>query len=96
MRVLLRKPIKVVVAPGPLIVDAINRIYDMAADCASDLMEGLDEERLELMATDLEETQDLLEADDEAPIIRLVNSLLFQAVEGPRQRHPHRAVRDAT
>ena len=81
VRVLLRKPIKVVVAPGPIIVDAINRIYDLASNTASDLMEGLDEERLELMATDFEETQDLLDADEEAPIIKLINSLLFQAVK---------------
>ena len=33
------------------------------------------------MATDLEEPRDLLESDDEAPIIRLVNSLLFQAAK---------------
>ncbi|MGH7788541.1 MAG: type II secretion system ATPase GspE [Candidatus Binatia bacterium] len=81
VRVLLHKQIKVVVAPGPVIVDAINRIYDLAANSASDLMEGLDEERLELMATDFEETQDLLDADEEAPIIKLINSLLFQAVK---------------
>ncbi len=81
VRVLLHKPIKVVVAPGLLIVDAINRIYDAASNSASDLMEGLDEDRLEMMAQDFEETQDLLDADEEAPIIRLVNSLLFQAVK---------------
>jgi general secretion pathway protein E len=81
MRVLLHKPIRVVVAPGPLIVDAINRIYDAASNSASDLMEGLNEDRLEMMAQDFEETQDLLDADEEAPIIRLVNSLLFQAVK---------------
>jgi len=81
VRVLLHKPIRVLVAPGPLIVDAINRIYDAAANTASDLMEGLDEDRLEMMAQDFEETQDLLDADEEAPIIRLVNSLLFQAVK---------------
>ena len=81
VRMLLHKPIKVVVAPGPVIVDAINRIYDLAANSATDLMEGLDEERLELMATDFEETQDLLDADEEAPIIKLINSLLFQAVK---------------
>ncbi len=81
VRVLLHKPVKVVVAPGPVILDAINRVYDLAANTASDLMEGLDEERLELMATDFEETQDLLDADEEAPIIKLINSLLFQAVK---------------
>jgi general secretion pathway protein E len=81
VRLLLHKPIRVVVAPGPVIVDAINRIYDAASNTASDLMEGLDEDRLEMMATDFEETQDLLDADEEAPIIRLVNSVLFQAVK---------------
>ncbi len=81
VRALLRKNVQVVVAPGPVIVDAINRIYDAASNTASDLMEGLDEDRLEMMATDFEETQDLLDADEEAPIIRLVNSVLFQAVK---------------
>jgi general secretion pathway protein E len=81
MRVLLHRPIRVVVAPGPLIVDAINRVYDLASGSASELMDDLDEERLDLLATELEEPRDLLDADDEAPIIRLVNSLLFQAVK---------------
>jgi general secretion pathway protein E len=81
VRLLLRKPIRVMVAPGPIIVDAINRVYDMASGSASELMDGLDEERLDLMATDLDEPRDLLESDDEAPIIRLVNSLLFQAAK---------------
>ena len=81
VRLLLRKPIRVMVAPGPVIVDAINRAYDMASGSASELMDGLDEERLDLMATDLDEPRDLLESDDEAPIIRLVNSLLFQAAK---------------
>ncbi|MFQ5665105.1 MAG: type II secretion system ATPase GspE [Candidatus Binatia bacterium] len=81
VRLLLRKPIRVLVAPGPVIVDAINRVYDLASGSASQLMDGLDEERLDLMATELEEPRDLLESDDEAPIIRLVNSLLFQAAK---------------
>jgi general secretion pathway protein E len=81
VRLLLGKPIRVFVAPGPVIVDAINRVYDMASGSASELMDDLDQERLDLVATDLDEPRDLLEADDEAPIIRLVNSLLFQAAK---------------
>ncbi|MFN8627750.1 MAG: type II secretion system ATPase GspE [Candidatus Binatia bacterium] len=81
LRVLLRKPIRVMVAPGPAIIDAINRVYDLASGSASELMDGLDDERLDLIATDLDEPRDLLESDDEAPIIRLVNSLLFQAAK---------------
>jgi general secretion pathway protein E len=44
-------------------------------------MEGLETEDLESVAHELEEPTDLLDADDEAPIIRLVNSLLFRAVK---------------
>jgi len=80
MRLLMRRPVRVVVAPAPLITDTINRVYDMASGSTEQLMEGLDEERLDLVS-EMEETRDLLEADDEAPIIRLVNSLLFQAVK---------------
>jgi len=81
VRLLLRRPIRVLVAPSPVVEAAINRAYDRASGSASELMEGLDEERLDLLATELEEPRDLLESDDEAPIIRLVNSLLFQAVK---------------
>ena len=81
LRLLLRKPIRVFVAPGPVVIDAINRVYDMASGSASELMDDLDQERLDLVGTDLEEPRDLLESDDEAPIIRLVNSLLFQAAK---------------
>ncbi len=81
LRVLLHKPIRVVVASREVIVDRINRVYDLASGNASDLMDGLQEERLDMLATELDEPRDLIDADDEAPIIRLVNSLLFQAVK---------------
>ncbi len=81
VRLLLRKPIRVVVAPGPVIVDAINRVYDMASGSASQVLDDLDETRVDLAASELEAPRDLLDTDDEAPIIRLVNSLLFQAAK---------------
>jgi general secretion pathway protein E len=70
-----------VVAPADGILDAINAVYDRAADEHDKIMEGLESEDLESVAHELEEPTDLLEADDEAPIIRLVNSLLFRAVK---------------
>jgi general secretion pathway protein E len=81
LRILYGCPIRPVVAPASAVADAINRAYDLASGSAADFMGDLDEERLDLIATELEEPRDLLEADDEAPIIRLVNSLLFQAVK---------------
>ena len=79
LRVLLHKPIRVVVAPGEVIVDRINRVYDEAARSTSDLVAGLNDEAMDLV--DLDEPVDLIDTDDEAPIIRLVNSLLFEAVK---------------
>jgi general secretion pathway protein E len=69
------------VATPQAVVDAINHLYDRAADEHEKLMEDLETEDLESVAHELEEPADLLEADDEAPIIRLVNSLMFRAVK---------------
>jgi len=69
------------VVPGNVVVDAINLVYDRAADEHERLMEDLETEDLESVAHELEEPTDLLDADDEAPIIRLVNSLMFRAVK---------------
>jgi general secretion pathway protein E len=81
LRVLYGRPTQAVVVPAEALTEAINRAYDLASGNAADLMGNLEEERLDLIATELEEPRDLLEASDEAPIIRLVNSLLFQAVK---------------
>jgi general secretion pathway protein E len=69
------------VAPASVVLDAINAVYDRAADEHEKLMEDLETGDLESVAHELEEPTDLLDADDEAPIIRLVNSLLFRAVK---------------
>jgi general secretion pathway protein E len=69
------------VASPQLVLDAINAVYDRAADEHDKLMEDLETEDLESVAHELEEPTDLLDADDEAPIIRLVNSLMFRAVK---------------
>ncbi len=81
LRLLFRKPIRVCVAPAPAIVDAINRAYDLVAGTAHEVVDELEQERLDLEVQDLER-QDLIDVgEDEAPIIRLVNSLLFQAAK---------------
>jgi general secretion pathway protein E len=81
LRVLLHRPIRPVLAEGQLILEGINRVYDRSAGEAEALIDDLEETSLDTLAHELEEPKDLLDASDEAPIIRLVNSLLFQAVK---------------
>jgi general secretion pathway protein E len=69
------------VVPPSVVLDAINAVYDRAANEHEKLMEDLETSDLEAVAHELEEPTDLLDADDEAPIIRLVNSLMFRAVK---------------
>ena len=78
---LLGAPVEPEVAAPATVLDAINEVYDRAADEHEKLMEDLESGDLETVAHELEEPTDLLDADDEAPIIRLVNSLLFRAVK---------------
>lgn len=81
LRLLTGMEIKPVLAPPEVIMEAINRVYDRAAESAERMMSDLSEENLDTLAQELEEPKDLLDASDEAPIIRLVNSLLFQAIK---------------
>ena len=64
------------------IVRCINQIFDRGGT-ASEVAEGMSEDDLDELADHLvHEPQDLLDAnDDGAPIVRLVNSLLQQAVK---------------
>jgi general secretion pathway protein E len=81
LRLLFGRPVRTVVASAPTIGHAINLAYDQASGSTAELVSGLDEERLDLIATELEEPKDLLDGGDEAPIIRLVNQLIFQSVK---------------
>jgi general secretion pathway protein E len=86
LRLLLGMPVKAVLTSPMSLMSCLNRAYDEAASPtgAEQVMEDIAaSENLDQIAHELDEPQDLLDATDEAPIIRLVNSVLFQAV---RQR----------
>ncbi len=60
--------------------DQLQALYESGA--AMTMMEGLDDETdLLEVAQQLPEPSDLLESDDQAPIIRLINALLTEAVK---------------
>ncbi|MFQ5418320.1 MAG: type II secretion system ATPase GspE [Myxococcota bacterium] len=82
VRMLLRADVEVVLAKPATIVDAINLVYERESGATQEAIEDLEgSESLALSEVELEEPQDLLDSADEAPIIRLVNSLLYQAVK---------------
>jgi len=80
-RLLLQRNVSPRIALAATIVDAINSVYDRAINEAEQLVGEMEAQDLTELAHELEEPKDLLDTDDEAPIIRLVNSLLFRAAK---------------
>ncbi|GFE57260.1 type II secretion system ATPase GspE [Geobacter sp. AOG1] len=70
-----------VLVPRQVLLDAINRLYSRLSGSAQEVVEELQGEDLSTIATELAEPKDLLDLADEAPVIRLLNSILFQAVK---------------
>jgi len=69
--------IEPVLAMDHVVVNSINRVYERDREMA----EGIEDDSEGITEYDIHEPKDLLDAEDEAPIIRFVNSLLFQAVK---------------
>jgi general secretion pathway protein E len=80
LRILLDSDLRPVLAKKNAITDAINRLYNRDTKQADkELIQELDESNVGELS--LDEPKDLLDAADEAPIIKLVNSLMFRAVK---------------
>ncbi|HEU4408361.1 MAG TPA: type II secretion system protein GspE, partial [Polyangiaceae bacterium] len=63
VRALFGKPVEAFVAGGSAVVDAINRVYERADQGGGELQGERNEESQD-------ELEDILDSDDEAPIIR--------------------------
>ncbi len=72
VQAIIGRPVVPVVVPGDAILDAINEVYDRQSG---------DDELGESKGAEEEELTDLIDVEDEAPIIRWVNSLFFEAVK---------------
>ncbi len=80
------KPIPVKTGRADLL-DAINRTYGMLGS-AEEVMGDISDDDLSSVATEFESPRDILELTEDAPIIRLLNALLQQAVkEGASDIH---------
>jgi len=72
VQAILGRPVEAVVCSAEAIVEAINKVYERSA-------KGADLDETE--TADEEELTDLIDVEDEAPIIRWVNQLFFEAVK---------------
>ena len=80
LRALLHADISFCLAPSEMILDTINRLHSEDMNKAEDTVQEMEEDELSFLAAELDEPADLLDVTDDAPIIRLVNSLLSQAI----------------
>lgn len=71
---------EVVLAPRQAIFAAINTFYDQDQDQARQLVEDMEGHEY-LILDDIRETADLLDDTSDAPVIRLVNHMISQAVK---------------
>ena len=71
----------VVMAPHTEILSTINFAYDTSGDSAAQVIEGMHEEDTKELYSAIEETGDLLDDTSDAPVIKLVNLMLSQAVK---------------
>lgn len=72
VRTVFGKPVEIAVATEGVVMDAINRVWERRDDAGTMLQHDEDKEEDQLV--------DLLDADDDAPIIQWVNGLFSQAV----------------
>lgn len=80
-RVLHWEGIKTCLVPHDEIFIAINMAYDKSSQGAADqVLQDIDEDDPEAIFSEIEETSDLLDDTSDAPVIKLVNLMLSQAV----------------
>lgn len=70
----------IVIAPRNQILSAVNVLYDRAGESAQQLVEDMEDNGFTII-DDFEQTADLLDDTSDAPVIRLVNHMISQAVK---------------
>ena len=73
--------IEPVISHKQAVLDLINRAYDESSASTEEAVDQLDSEETFENILAVEEPEDLLDATDEEPVKRLVNSLLWQAAK---------------
>ncbi|MBT8092072.1 MAG: type II secretion system ATPase GspE [Gammaproteobacteria bacterium] len=75
-------PLKISRVPADVFDALLQEFYEQERTNASQMVDGLDEDfNLSQVAQELPEPSDLLESDDDAPIIRFINAVLTEAIK---------------
>lgn len=79
----LRCPVRVKTVTPEAFDALLQRTYEGSSGAAAGLVDGLSDEQgdLDSLSAALADAQDLLETDDDAPIIRFINGLLVEAIK---------------
>ena len=78
LKIFMESDVELFLAESITILNAINMAYETHKEAAEQVIEDMGEDAL---TVGLEEPIDLIDAVDEAPIIKLINSLLFRSVK---------------
>ena len=77
-----KKPLVIKSLSGADFFKHISSFYSENTDKSEDIVDGLgDQINLEQLASDLPKTEDLLDDSTEAPVIRLINAVLSEAIK---------------
>ncbi len=79
--ILLKSRMDLVIVPSEEIMRCIHQVYELATDSPEDAISDFSGDNLSVLAEEMAEPEDLLDTDDEAPMILLVNSIFFKAVQ---------------
>ena len=71
--------IEPVISTRSEITALINRAYQKSSADVDELLEGLDDDELIGIAAEIDETEDVLDIANKAPIIKLMNTIMFEA-----------------
>jgi len=70
-----------VVATRAEITSLINRAYQRSSADVDELLEGIEDDEILGLAAEIEQSEDVLDIANKAPIIKLMNTILFEALK---------------
>ena len=73
--------IEPMLSPRAEITALINRAFQKTSADVDELLEGLDDDDLIGIAAEIDETEDVLDIANKAPIIKLMNTIMFEALK---------------